>query len=60
MYGIDQNSKYLYMIMELINGGELFTYLRGVRSFPLNQARFYAAQIFLVFEYLHSQDIIFR
>jgi protein kinase A len=48
------------MVMEFIRGGELFTYLRGTRCFPMKQAIFYAAQIFLVFQYLHSQDIIFR
>lgn len=28
--GLAQDSKYLYLVLELINGGELFTYLRTV------------------------------
>ena len=28
--GLAQDSKYLYLVLELINGGELFTYLRSV------------------------------
>ena len=28
--GLAQDSKYLYIVLELINGGELFTYLRNV------------------------------
>lgn len=28
--GLAQDPKYLYLVLELINGGELFTYLRTV------------------------------
>ncbi len=58
--GFTQDEKYLYIALELINGGELFTYLRGVGKFPVDQARFYIAQIISIFEYLHSKDIIYR
>ena len=37
--GFTQDEKYLYLSLELINGGELFTYLRGIGRFPANQAR---------------------
>ena len=33
-----QDKKYLYVVLELVNGGELFTYLRGVGKFPPEQA----------------------
>jgi len=58
--GFSQESRYLYLVMEFVRGGELFTYLRGKQFFPLRQAQFYAAQIFSVFAYLHSNDIIYR
>jgi serine/threonine protein kinase len=58
--GFTQDEKYLYLSLELINGGELFTYLRGIGRFPANQARFYIAQIISIFEYLHSKNIIYR
>ena len=58
--GFTQDDKYLYIALELINGGELFTYLRGVGKFPVDQARFYIAQIISIFEYLHNKDIIYR
>ena len=32
--GFTQDKKYLYVVLELVNGGELFTYLRGVGKFP--------------------------
>jgi serine/threonine protein kinase len=39
--GLAQDSKYLYLVLELINGGELFTYLRSVETFPTEQARYH-------------------
>ena len=36
--GFNQDKKYLYVVLELVNGGELFTYLRGVGKFPPEQA----------------------
>ncbi len=58
--GLAQDSRYLYLVLELINGGELFTYLRNVESFTTDQARFYASIVTSCFEYLHSKNIIFR
>ena len=36
--GFNQDKKYLDVVLELVNGGELFTYLRGVGKFPPEQA----------------------
>lgn len=36
--GFTQDTKFLYIVIELINGGELFPYLRQVGKFPYNQA----------------------
>lgn len=60
MFGIAQNERYLYIIMEYISGGELFTYLRTVQNVKNDDAKFYAAQITLMFEHLHSMDIVYR
>jgi len=52
--------KYLYFIIEYVQGGELFTLLRSRGSFPLEQAKFYTAHIITIFEYLHGKNIIYR
>ena len=46
--------------MEYIAGGELFTYLRTEGKLTQEHAMFYSAQVGLMFEYLHSLNIIYR
>ena len=55
-----EDPKYLYLILEYIQGGELFTLLRSTGSFPVEQTKFYIAHIITIFEYLHSKNIIYR
>lgn len=60
MWGTFQDSKNLYMVMDYIEGGELFTLLRKSQRFPNPVAKFYAAEVVLALEYLHAHDIIYR
>ena len=46
--------------MEYIAGGELFTYLRTEGKLTTDHAMFYSSQVTLMFEYLHSLNIIYR
>lgn len=45
---------FLYLLLDYVPGGELFSYLRKFRRFDEPAARFYAAEIVLVLEYLHE------
>lgn len=60
MLGSITDSVNLYVFMEYVAGGELFSYLRKFQRFPAHVAKFYAAEVVLAFEFLHSQDIIYR
>ena len=55
-----EDPKYIYFIMEYIQGGELFSLLRSKGTFPFSQTKFYIAHIITIFEYLHSKNIVYR
>ncbi|KAF9370548.1 hypothetical protein CPB97_002651 [Podila verticillata] len=55
-----QDERNLYMLLEYVIGGELFSHLRKAGRFTNDMTRFYAAEIVLAIEYLHSRDIIYR
>jgi serine/threonine protein kinase len=54
-YGTFQDSKRVYMIMEYVIGGELFSQLRQAGRFTNAASRFYAAEIVLALQYLHQR-----
>jgi len=58
--GAFQDDKNLYLLLEYVIGGEFFSHLRKAGRFPNDTARFYAAQVSLVFEHLHSLMILYR
>ncbi|CAI5455394.1 unnamed protein product [Caenorhabditis angaria] len=60
MYANEKDKNFLYMIMEYVPGGELFSYLRASRSFSNSMARFYASEIVCALEYIHSLGIVYR
>ncbi len=37
--GFIQDEKFLYLSLELVNGGELFTYLRTIGKFTVEQSQ---------------------
>ncbi|KAI9325783.1 camp-dependent protein kinase [Zopfochytrium polystomum] len=55
-----QDEKTIFMLLEYVVGGELFSHLRRAGRFSNDMTRFYAAEILLALEYLHSMDIIYR
>jgi len=60
LWGTFQDSANLYMVMDFVPGGELFTLLRRSNRFPDPVAKFYAAEVALALNYMHSLDIIYR
>ena len=55
-----QNEAKLYMVLDYLNGGELFFHLKQAGCFSENRTRLYAAEITLGLGHLHSLGIVYR
>lgn len=60
LVGHFQDEVKLYLVMEYVEGGELFSHLRSAVRFPDHQGKIYAAEIVLAFAHLHDLDIAYR
>ncbi|KAJ3082349.1 hypothetical protein HK100_009695, partial [Physocladia obscura] len=60
LYFTFQDSHYLYMVIEYIDGGDLFSYLRKVQKFGEDDGRFYTCEVLVALQYLHSHSIVYR
>ena len=60
VYGSFQDENFLYIMTEFIPGGEVFSHLRTQQCFDPDTVRFYAAEVFMVFEELHKHGIVYR
>jgi len=60
LFGCFHDSRYLYLLLEYVVGGEFFTHLRKAGRFENETAKFYSAGITLIFEYLHARNCIYR
>ena len=60
LYWTHHTEQYLYMLLEYVPGGELFTLLRQRNKFETKAAIFYAAEIVSALEYLHSKQVVYR
>ncbi len=55
-----QNSAKLYFVVDYCPGGELFFHIQKVERFNEEATKFYASQMVLALEHLHSLNIIYR
>ena len=60
MAGHFQNEQALFMVIEYVQGGELYSHLRREVRFSDDKSKFYAAEIVLAFSYLHGMKVIYR
>ncbi|CAK86839.1 unnamed protein product (macronuclear) [Paramecium tetraurelia] len=58
-YAFQSHSR-LYMVMDFMQGGELFLHLRKRFKFPEDWVQFYAAELLVAIDLLHQSNIIYR
>ena len=55
-----QDRDNLYLVMDLLNGGDLRYHISRYRKFSEEQTRFFIANIIYAIEYIHSNNVIHR
>merc|ERR1712139_237068 len=60
MFGSFKDDRYVFIVMEVVSGGEMFTHLRRARKFSDEQAKFYGLIIAMIFAHIHESNIIHR
>jgi serine/threonine protein kinase/CRP-like cAMP-binding protein len=60
LYRTYQDRDCLYMLLEFVQGGELFSVMQAKFRFPLYPTFFYTANVVECFDYLHSIHVVYR
>ena len=55
-----QDKENLYLVMDLLNGGDLRYHISKNKRFSEEQTKFFVACILLALDYLHSNNILHR
>lgn len=59
-YATLQSRMYLYVVMEYVPGGEMFSFLEKVDVLPVFAAVFYISELVVFIEEMHKENIIYR
>jgi len=60
LYSTMQDKQHCYFLLELVSGGEFHHHLLYYTKFEVEWAQFYAANVVLAYEYMHSHKIVYR
>lgn len=60
IYGTMQDEESVYIVLEFVTGGEMFTHLRQLEVFDIATTRYYVAQLVTAIAKLHEMGIAYR
>lgn len=55
-----KDETHLYLVLELVQGGEVFRLIREEKVFPNDVALFYTTEIICALEHLHKNNVAYR
>ncbi|KAJ3267786.1 hypothetical protein HK104_005619 [Borealophlyctis nickersoniae] len=55
-----QTPEKLYLVLDYMNGGELFYHLQKETAFSEERAKFYTCELVLALEHLHKYNVVYR
>lgn len=55
-----QTQEKLYLVLDYMNGGELFYHLQKETAFSEERAKFYTCELILALQHLHKYNIVYR
>lgn len=55
-----QTAEKLYLVLDYLNGGELFFHLQKMSRFSEEQTRFYTCELIAALDHLHKYNIVYR
>ena len=60
-FGCYEDKRNYYLVQELVDGADLFRFLRKLKyTMEIKAAKFYVAEVVVMLEYLHKNHIIYR
>ncbi|CAO3600542.1 unnamed protein product [Absidia cylindrospora] len=60
LYWTFADNRSLYYVLDLASHGELYTFIRQAAPFDIETARYYASEILLAVDHIHSKQVIHR
>jgi len=60
LYAVFQDDNSLYVMLEYIPGGELFSHLRRQEKFSQAECQFYTVELVCALQYLHELNVVYR
>eukprot|EP00735_Rhodelphis_limneticus_P014779 TRINITY_DN8860_c0_g1::TRINITY_DN8860_c0_g1_i1::g.19045::m.19045 TRINITY_DN8860_c0_g1::TRINITY_DN8860_c0_g1_i1::g.19045 ORF type:complete len:727 (-),score=139.60,sp/Q03042/KGP1_DROME/34.71/1e-107,Pkinase/PF00069.20/4.9e-68,cNMP_binding/PF00027.24/1.5e-20,cNMP_binding/PF00027.24/1.3e-15,cNMP_binding/PF00027.24/8.6e+03,Pkinase_Tyr/PF07714.12/2e+03,Pkinase_Tyr/PF07714.12/3.6e-34,Kinase-like/PF14531.1/9.2e-05,Vps53_N/PF04100.7/0.0044,Kdo/PF06293.9/4.2e+02,Kdo/PF06293.9/0.024,Cupin_2/PF07883.6/2.1e+ len=60
LFATFQDKHSLYLLLEYVKGGDLFDDMQDKEKYPVTVSQFYAAEVLLALEYIHSEGIAYR
>lgn len=59
-HGSFQTKSHMFVVLEFVAGGELYSYIRSRQVLDVTSARVYLAQVICALSYVHTQGFVYR